>query len=286
MRLGTISTDRGSAAAVLAGETAAVIADERGQPAFVDVGALLQAGAAGWDRAARAAGEGRFEQLDPARLLRPILQPEGVFCVGLNYRTHILEMGRELPEHPTYFSKLARALTDPARDVALPAASRRVDYEGELVAVIGRGGRDIPPAQGWDAVAGLTLMNDVSMRDFQFRTLQWFAGKSWEASTPVGPVLVSLDELLPLDNRELRVEVNGEPRQHTTLGDLLFDVPALVADLSRIVELRPGDLIATGTPAGVGDAMEPQRYLDDGDVVTVTVDGIGTLRNAFRRQSC
>jgi acylpyruvate hydrolase len=218
-------------------------------------------------------------------VLRPILQPGAVVCVGLNYRPHILEMGRELPEHPTYFSKLPRALTDNDRDVELPPDSARVDYEGELVAVVGQGGRDIPTESAWAAIAGLTLMNDVSMRDYQYRTLQWFAGKSWQESTPVGPAVVTLDELEPLAERELRVEVNGDLRQHARIGDLVFDVPALVSDLSRIIELRPGDLIATGTPGGVGDAMDPQRYLEDGDVVEVMMDGIGSLRNAFRRHS-
>jgi acylpyruvate hydrolase len=209
-----------------------------------------------------------------------VLAPRAVFCVGLNYRTHILEMGRELPEHPTLFSKLARALTDPFADVELPAASERVDYEGELAAVIGRGGRDIPVEQAWDAVAGLTLLNDVTARDYQRRTLQWFAGKTFQASTPVGPALVTRDELRDLDDRELRVTVNGEERQRARIGDLVFDVPALVADLSRIVTLEPGDVIATGTPGGVGEPA--QRFLRDGDVVEVAVDGIGSIRNCFR----
>jgi len=222
-----------------------------------------------------------FTDVGSTRFMRPVLEPGAVVCVGLNYRTHILEMGRDLPAHPTYFSKLARALTDPDREIELPDASDRVDYEGELVAVIGTGGRNIPLSEAWDAVAGLTLMNDVSMRDFQSRTLQWFAGKSWQAATPVGPVVVTLDELEPLGQRELTVRVNGELRQQSTIDDLLFDVPALVADLSRIIELRPGDLIASGTPGGVGDAMDPKRYLADGDVVEVTLREIGTLRNTF-----
>jgi len=286
VRLSTISVDQGTAAAVVLGDSAAVIADEHGQPVFADVGSLLQADTDGWAQAVKTAAAGHFRPLDPARLLRPILHPSAIVCVGLNYRTHILEMGRELPKHPTYFAKLARALTDPNRDIALPRASQRVDYEGELVAVIGGGGRDIPAAHAWEAVAGLTLMNDVSMRDFQSRTLQWFAGKNWERSTPVGPAIVTRDELAAFEQSELRVAVNGEARQQSKISDLVFDIPALVADLSRIVELRPGDLIATGTSAGVGDAMEPQRYLADGDVVEVTVDGLGTLQNTFRQEPC
>lgn len=273
MRLATITTGRGTAAALLKDGTAAVI------PSFADVGELLRSG----DLARLHELAERRQPLDPARLLRPVLEPGAVVCVGHNYRSHILELGRELPAHPTFFSKLPRALTDTGSEIELPAASERVDYEGELVVVVGAGGRDIPPEEAWSAVAGLTLMNDVSMRDFQRRTPQWFAGKTWERSTPVGPWVVTPDEMVPLEDRELRVVVNGEVRQRARLGDLLFDVPSLVADLSRIVSLRPGDLIATGTPGGVGDAMEPKRYLADGDVVEVAVNGIGTLRNSFRR---
>ncbi|MFN2628395.1 MAG: fumarylacetoacetate hydrolase family protein [Gaiellaceae bacterium] len=283
MRLATIKVDGGSAAVVLDDGAAAVIRDEQGRPAYADVGALLR-DMEGHERAEQTL-RGEFA-LDERRLLRPVLEPGAIVCVGLNYGPHIIEMGRELPAKPTYFAKLARALTDPSSEVELPAGCDRVDYEGELVVVIGAGGRDIPAEEAWAAVAGFTLMNDVSMRDFQYRTLQWFAGKSWEAATPVGPALVSVDEIGALDEHELRVSVNGEQRQRARLGDLVFDVPTLIADLSRIVTLRPGDLIATGTPGGVGDGMDPPSYLGDGDVVEVEIDGIGALSTTFRRGAC
>jgi acylpyruvate hydrolase len=197
----------------------------------------------------------------------------------MNYRAHILEMGRELPTRPTLFSKLPRALTEPFADVALPRASEQVDYEGELAVVIGTGGRDIPAERALEHVAGLTVLNDVSMRDFQRRTLQWFAGKTWQASTPVGPWIVTLDEVGDLDSRNLTTTVNGEVRQHASLGDLVFDVPTLVADLSAIVDLEPGDIIATGTPGGVGEPTK--RFLAPGDVVEVRIDGIGAIRTTF-----
>ena len=165
--------------------------------------------------------------------------------------------------------------------MVIPAASSQVDYEGELVAVIGTGGRDIPAEDALDHVAGVTLMNDVTMRDFQYRSLQWFAGKSWRASTPVGPAVVTLDELPNLGELELTTTVNGEVRQRGTIGDLIFGIPALVADISRIVELQPGDLIATGTPGGVGHAMDPPSYLRPGDVVEVAVEGVGALATTF-----
>jgi len=248
---------------------------------YPDVGALLRAGEAGLEEARDAAGRGADLALADALVLRPVLAPGAVVCVGHNYRNHILEMGRDLPSAPTLFSKVPIALTDPYADVPLPVASQSVDYEGELAVVVGRGGRDIPSDEAWEAVAGVTVLNDVSMRDFQRRTIQWFAGKAWEASTPVGPYVVTMDEISDFGSLELKVEVNGEERQRAALGDLVFDVPTLVSDISRIFTLRPGDIIATGTPGGVGVAREPATFLRDGDVVEVTITEIGKLRNRF-----
>jgi len=260
----------------------AVILQPRTREPYPDVGALLRDGPRGL--AAARAADRRVDAIvdyDERNLLRPVLQPGAVVCVGLNYRRHILEMGRELPEHPTYFSKLARALTDPFADIPLPRVSQRVDYEGELAVVIGRAGRDIGRWECWDYVAGFTVLNDVTMRDYQRRSPQWFAGKSFQSSTPVGPVIVTTEELDDLPARELRVSVNDSERQRASLGDLVFDVPFLVADLSRIIELQPGDLIATGTPGGVG---EPEnQFLTNGDIVEVAIDGIGSIRNTFKR---
>jgi acylpyruvate hydrolase len=233
------------------------------------------------DEARNAATRGADFALADVVLLRPVLAPAAVVCVGHNYRNHILEMGRELPDAPTLFSKVPIALADPYADVTLPLASQSVDYEGELAVVIGRGGRDIPLDDAWEAVAGVTVLNDVSMRDYQRRTIQWFAGKTWEASTPVGPYVVTTDEISDFGSLELKVEVNGEERQHAVLGDLVFDVPTLVSDISRIFTLRPGDIIATGTPGGVGVAREPAIFLGDGDVVEVTITEIGKLRTRF-----
>jgi acylpyruvate hydrolase len=265
------------------GTTAAVLdGDGRAAPlrAFADVGALLRAGDAGLALARRTLEDGTFAAHAPEDVLRPILDPGAVVCVGLNYRKHILAMGRSLPEFPTLFSKLPRSLTDPRADIVLPD-SERVDYEGELAVVIGRGGRDIPEAEAWDAVAGLCVLNDVTVRDLQKRTLQWFAGKTWEAATPMGPAVVTLDEIDDVAALELTVTLNGALRQQALVGDLVFDVPALIADLSRIVTLQPGDVIATGTPGGVGEAMEPKGYLSSGDVVAVAITGLGTVTNRF-----
>jgi acylpyruvate hydrolase len=283
MRLATL--DRGGrTAAVVLDDGHAVEIRDAGGSAYADVGALL-ADATGLQRAREAAAGGGGEPYAAADLRRPILAPGAVFCVGLNYATHIREMGRDLPEHPTLFSKLSRALTDPFADIPLPRHSVKVDYEGELAAVIGRGGRDIDAADAWSHVAGVTVLNDVTMRDYQRRTVQWFAGKTWEGSTPFGPDIVTLDEVGDLGARELLVRVNGQERQRSKLDDLVFDVPTLVADISRIVTLQPGDIIATGTPGGVGVAMDPQSFLSDGDEVEVEISGIGTIRNRFRGAS-
>ena len=260
MRLATLAMEGTTRAVVIDGTRAFPVGD------FLDVGALLRAGDAGSAAAAAARTSGDGETFSKEDLRRPVLEPGAIVCVGLNYRDHILEMGRELPTAPTLFGKLARALTDPYADIAMPAVSDKLDYEAELAIVIGKPGRDVDPAAAWEHVAGLTVLNDVTARDLQRRSVQWFAGKTLAASTPVGPVVVTPDELGPLDQLTISLTVNGEERQRSRLGELVFDVPALVADLSRLVDLRPGDLIATGTPGGVGDAAG--RFLAD-----VTVDG-------------
>ena len=267
MRLLTVALPDGSTtAARREGETLHAFSG------YPDVGALLRGGIE----------TATSEPLSgPHRAVRPVLEPAATVCVGVNYGAHMREMGRETPTSPTLFLKLAQALIDPDEPVVIPPESSQVDYEGELVAVIGRGGRRIPAGEALAHVAGVTLMNDVSMRDFQYRSLMWFAGKSWRASTPVGPEVVTLDELPDLADRELATTVNGELRQRATIGDLIFGIPALVADISQIIELAPGDLIATGTPGGVGHAMDPPRYLAPGDVVEVSLEGAMTLRTTF-----
>ena len=241
-----------------------------------DLRALYEAG----DAAVTTGGE-RVPR-GAVRFRRPVLDPGAVVCVGLNYRTHLAELGRGLPNAPTLFAKLPRALCDPDADVPLPPAVTQLDYEGEFVVVIARPARDVAEADAWDVVGGVSLMNDVSARDYQRRSSQWFAGKTWQASSPWGPVVVTRDELA---GATLEVTVNGEPRQSGSFDDLLFDVPRLVADISRMVALRPGDLIATGTPGGVGMAASPERYLGDGDVVVVRSAAIGELRNVVRTVS-
>src|SRR4051812_46703092 len=256
MRLATVDSDFGTFAAALSAAGAHPVLEEAGKRVR-DVGALL-AGSAPWRERAEAALARDAEPFEDDDLRRPILEPGGVFAVGLNYASHIREMGRELPSAPTLFSMLPRALTDPYAHIDLPpAAPERVDYEGELGVVIGAGGRDLSADQAVGAVAGVCVINDVTMRDYQRRSLQWFAGKTWERSTPVGPWLTTLHDV-DLDNAVLEVTVDGERRQHARINDLVFGLEQLVADISTIVALRPGDIIATGTPGGVADAMDPR----------------------------
>ena len=280
MHLVTLSLPGTTGAALVVSDGRARVFGSVADPAFADVGAIISSGALGDTLAEQAGEEIDYTDTD---LLAPVLHPGAVFCVGLNYRTHILEMGRDLPEAPTIFDKLPRALTAPYADLVVPKiAAEQLDYEGELCVVIGTGGRDIPVEDALSAVAGYSVLNDMTMRDYQTRSMQWLAGKSWQDATPWGPALVTPDELGDFAAQPLRVTVNGELRQEAEVGDLVFGVAELIADLSTIMQLEPGDLIATGTPGGVGHAMDPKGYLGDGDVVEVSIGGVGTLRNTIR----
>lgn len=214
----------------------------------------------------------------------PVLRPEKILCVGLNYAQHIQEMGRELPTYPTLFAKFTRSLIGPYDDIVLPAVSDQVDWEAELCVVIGRSVRHADATEAQAAIAGYTVMNDVSVRDYQNRTLQWLQGKTFESSTPVGPWLVTTEPGDPEPAAGLSCAVDGETMQRSDTGDLVFGPAELVAYVSSIITLVPGDLIATGTPGGVGHARKPARYLRAGNVVTTTVEGIGELRNTCRAE--
>lgn len=210
-----------------------------------------------------------------------VAQPSKIFCVGLNYREHVVEMGRELPSAPTYFAKFPDALIGAHDDIVLPPphVSTSIDFEVELCVVIGTAGRYIDAADALDHVAGYTIMSDVSVRDWQRRTTQFLAGKTFEALTPVGPVLTTTDELG--DGRGLAVTstIDGVVKQNSTTDELIFGVPELIADLSKVCTLKPGDLIATGTPSGVGAARTPPEWLAPGSTLVTAIEGIGELRN-------
>jgi acylpyruvate hydrolase len=203
--------------------------------------------------------------------------PGKVICVGLNYAAHIEETKREQSDYPVLFTKFATTLTGPYDAIPLPSESEAIDYEGELVVVIGERGRRVPAEKALDHVAGYTIANDVSMRDYQYKTHQWLQGKAWDASTPVGPDLVMREEVTePLT---LRTFVNGEKTQDASTELLIFDIATLVSTVSEFATIEPGDLILTGTPGGVGYRREPQLLLVDGDVVVVEIDQVGRIEN-------
>ncbi len=214
--------------------------------------------------------------------LAPVVSSPGkILCVGLNYRSHILEMGRDLPQHPTLFAKFADALIGPNDDIILAPESDAIDWEAELVIVIGDTIRRADQAAAASAIAGFTVMNDVSMRDWQFRTKEWLQGKTFEATTPIGPVMVTPDELPGGVSPALAISttINGEVMQKADSSDLVFTPVDLVRYASTIATLRPGDIIATGTPGGVGHARKPPRYLNHGDLVVTEIEHIGRLEN-------
>ena len=217
--------------------------------------------------------------------LAPVIpRPGKVLCVGLNYRNHIHEMRRDLPEHPTLFAKFADALIGARDDIALAPESDAVDWEAELTIVVGRTVRRASETEAANAIAGFTAMNDVTMRDWQYRTNQWLQGKTFEGTTPVGPVVVTPDEL-PGDvtpTLSLSAAVDGEVVQKADTSDLVFTPVALVQYASTIMTLRPGDLIATGMPGGVGHARKPPRYLTDRSTLVTEIEGIGRLENLAR----
>lgn len=227
---------------------------------------------------------------EQVRLLAPIPRPaRNPFCVGLNYVDHVAEGARvrlaetQLPEVPTFFTKATNTVIGPAAEVRLDTrVTRRLDYEVELAVIVGKGGRDIPAAQAMDHVFGYTIANDVSARDLQRRHQQWFKGKSLDTTLPMGPWIVTADEIADYRDLALSLTVNGETRQSATAAQMIFDIPTIIEHLSAGLTLEPGDIICTGTPSGVGYAMDPPQLLKDGDVMVCAIDGIGTLTNTVR----
>lgn len=209
----------------------------------------------------------------------PVQRPSKIICVGHNFRKHILEMGREIPSHPVIFAKFANTILGPEDDIPFYPISEQLDYEMEFTFVIGRQARNVSEDEALDYVAGYTITNDVTYRDIQRRTLQWLQGKTVDGSAPMGPYLVTADEIGNPSGLDMVLKVNGEVRQSTNTDDFVFNVPKLIAFLSSLMTLEPGDVVLTGTPGGVGVAMDPPQFLKDGDVVTIEIKKIGTLEN-------
>ena len=263
MRLGTIRTASGTSAVRIDGDLAIEIGAS-------DVGALLAAG--DW-RAQAGAADGPQHRIADLSYAPVVPRPGKIICVGLNYRSHIIEMGRDLPEYPTLFAKYPEALIGAFDPLTLPAESDQVDWEVELAVVVGRRVRHADAAAASEAIAGYSIINDVTMRDWQYRTPEWLQGKTFEATTPFGPHLVTPDEIAP--DAKISCLVDGEVVQDSTIADLLFGPVDLVRYISTILTLDPGDVIATGTMGGVGHARTPPRYLQSGQTLVARIEGIG-----------
>ena len=213
------------------------------------------------------------------KLLAPIPKPRKLICVGLNYRDHALETGSEIPSVPTIFNKFATAVIANGENIVLPKVSKSPDYEAEFAFVMGRGGRHIAPESWADHVYGYTIVNDVSARDYQRATTQWLMGKTFDTFAPMGPWIVTADEIADPHDVDIQLDINGEMLQSSNTRELIFKVPDLIAFLSSVFTLEPGDIVSTGTPSGVGVARKPPRFLKAGDQVTIKIPKIGELTN-------
>jgi len=270
VKLATVATPKGPRAARLADGGEAVLLP------YSDVVALLQDPS--WKEIAQNEGEAGEFELGPL----PAVRPARVLCVGLNYRSHVLETHNEVPEYPTLFAKFPTTLTGSTSDVLLPVASSQVDWEAELGIVIGAPAYQVSEADALDHIAGFTAVNDVSMRDWQRRTSEWLQGKNFDASTPVGPVVTTSDEIDSAADLLLTCHVDGVLMQEARTSDLIFNPAMIVSYITTFMRLEPGDLISTGTCGGVAVARPDLPFLKDGQVATVTIEGIGSCVNVFR----
>ncbi len=244
-----------------------------------DMVGLLELGPEALTAAHAALARGPRVPLAEARLEAPIARPPKFLAVGLNYADHVAESGLEPPKHPTIFNKQSTCVTGPSDPIHVPRASHVVDYEGELGFVIGRRCRHVARDDASDVIAGYLVVNDVTVRDWQLRTPTWTMGKSFDTHGPIGPWIVTSDELRDPHQLRLRTWVNGELRQESNTKQLIFDCFALVEHFSTAFTLEPGDIVATGTPSGVGIVRKPPQLLRDGDVVRIEIEGIGTIEN-------
>ncbi|MBF4477299.1 acylpyruvate hydrolase [Rhodococcus rhodochrous J3] len=268
MRLATLRLDGGTAAVRVDSDSSATVID-----GYADLSALLAD--PNWKSVAEQAS-GKTVDLGSADYAPVVPAPGKIVCVGLNYATHIKEMGRDLPEYPTLFSKFKEALTGPYDDVVVPAyAGSQLDWEAELAVVIGKQAYQVSEADAAEYIAGYSVINDYTMRDYQYRTLQWDQGKTFEKTSGFGPFLDTDYKL----GTAIETRLEGEVMQSSNTNDLVFTPAKLVDYISHIVTLQPGDVIITGTTGGVGHARKPARYIGNGEVCEVTIEGLGTVRN-------
>jgi 2-keto-4-pentenoate hydratase/2-oxohepta-3-ene-1,7-dioic acid hydratase in catechol pathway len=282
MRLATIQTDLGPRSAVLVDDS---YVDLHGSDSALPASLReVIAGGPGMRRAIEQAVKEEKAARHPAgqvKLLPPIPDPRKIICLGLNYRDHAAESGAPIPKEPILFSKYATALVGQGDKIVLPPTSTEVDYEAELVIVVGKAGKNIAAKAGMDHVAGYTVGHDVSARDWQLKKdgKQWMVGKTFDTFAPTGPVLVTSDEVPDPHSLPIRLRLNGKTMQDSNTSQMIFKVGDILAYLSQVFTLEPGDLIFTGTPPGVGFARKPPVFLKGGDVVEVEIEGVGVLRN-------
>lgn len=226
-----------------------------------------------------------YTRWDELSFAQPLTYPGKILCVGLNFTDHAQEVGASLPEYPTIFTKYSNALIGSGEDIQIPAESTKIDWEVELCAVIGTSTRRVNPKAARASILGYTILNDISVRDWQGRTSEWFQGKNWDRSTPFGPAIVTADSLDPAEGLSMQCSVDGVLRQNGTTANMIFSAEEVISYISTFMTLEPGDLVALGTPAGVGLSLRPRQWLSDGQTVTCTIEGIGTLTNTCRAES-
>lgn len=279
MRLVTFTLDGWTRTGALASDEHLVDLHATDATIPADMLALLAGGDAMLDRAREAIKNASARiPLSAVTLEAPIARPGKALAIGLNYRDHAAESGQELPKKPVVFCKVTTCITGPDKPVHRPKVSTAVDWEAELVFVMGRAARHVSAANALDYVAGYMCGNDVSVRDWQFHAPTWTMGKGFDTHGPIGPWLVTRDEIDPSD-LGIRTYLNGELKQQSNTGQLIFDVPALIEYLSTALTLEPGDIVFTGTPAGVGVSRKPPEFMKAGDVVRIEIDGLGALEN-------
>ena len=244
---------------------------------------VIEAGGDALARAAAALAQAPVVDLSKVMLLPPLSHPEKIICIGLNYKDHSAESGFKQPEYPTVFGRFNSSLIAHGAPILRPSFSEQLDYEGELVVVIGKAARDVAEADALDHVAGYSIFNDGSIRDYQFKSPQWTPGKNFDDTGAFGPDFVTADALPPgCEGLRLQTRLNGQVVQDASISDMVFSVARLIHLLSQFMTLKPGDLIVSGTPSGVGLARKPPLWMKDGDVVEVEIDRLGVLRNPVR----
>ena len=277
MRLATIRTSAGPRLHVRGTSGYVDVAARTGRPEFAALAAVLAAGQAGMDAVRAIAGQDG-QEFGPQEFGPAVPDPARILCLGVNYSEHAIEGGREVPSWPEAFVRGGDSVLGPYADLVRPALTQRFDYEGELGVVIGTGGRYIPADKALDAIAGFVVLNDASARDWQRAGTQWTAGKNFEGSMPIGPEVVTADEA-DMADALLTTVLNGQVMQSARTSQMIVDIPSAIEFFSSFTRLAPGDVIATGTPGGVGFARQPPVWLTAGDVIEVTIEGLGTIRN-------